>query len=96
MKTLRILKRIKRLSPKEERELGAKLNESRGGVEVICAYLEQEIVSIDNELGSVETLYNRPNPDRYVGVLLAKREANFKLLSLLQEEVTLDGDQPED
>lgn len=96
MKTLRLTKQIKSLSPKEELQVGAALNAAKEGVGYICAYLEQKIISIDKELSNTSTLYSKPSPDRYVAVLLAKREANFKLLNLLRDEVTLDDDQSED
>lgn len=96
MKTLRVVKKLKGLTPKEEREAAIAVNSAGEGLGIVCAYLEQEIIVIDQELSSTSSLYDRPGADTYVAALLAKREASFKLLNLLRSEVTLDGDQPED
>ena len=96
MKTLRLVKRLKNLAPQDERVAAVALNTAREGIQVILDYLSQEIILIDKELSNTAVLYERKNADRYVGVLLAQREANFKLMNLLREEVELDGDQPED
>jgi hypothetical protein len=96
MKTLRLVKRIKNLTPHDERVAAVALHTAREGVQVILDYLSQEIILTDKQLSDTSTLYDRSNADRYVGVLLAYREANFKLMNLLQAEVELDGDQPED
>ena len=92
MEAARIIKRFKELTPAEEREYAAAMNNGEGAVTIIVMYLEQSIVKIDSELNDTSVLYDRKDAHLYVAQLLAQRGTLIKLHDLLTSKVVVQLD----
>lgn len=90
MKSLRIVKKFKRLTSGEERGYAATLRDSTNAVAIVKEYLEQQVIKADTKLGNTQTLYSGTGDCTLrVACLLAEREAHLNLLNLLTETYNL-------
>lgn len=96
MKTLRICHHNKlrvEMSEEDIKALASAFNRASKPISHIVRLLELEIVSIDKQLASTASLYDRPRPELYTAALLGERSKLLWLHKLLTE--TLDDDQSE-
>ena len=94
MEVSRLVKKFRQLDNHEERVMARARIEGAEALEVVVSYLAAQVDAIDKELGCTKALYSQQGDTHlYVASLLAKREANMKLLLLLTEKIELDVDQ---
>lgn len=90
MKSFRIIKKFKQLTPGEERGYAKTLNDSANAVAIVKKYLEQRVIKADTKLGNTQSLYSGSGDCALkVACLLAEREAHLNLLNLLTETFDL-------
>lgn len=97
MKAHHLVKKFKNLTVAEERQYALSLDAGADAIEIINEYLAKIIDGIDTELNNTSALYSKPGDNGMrVAALLARREAHYTLLLLLQKDIELDVDQTKD
>jgi len=97
MKAHHLVKKFKNLTVAEEKQYALSLDAGADAIKIINEYLANVIDALDKELNNTSALYSRPGDNACrVAALLARREAHYTLLLLLQKDIELDVDQTKD
>jgi hypothetical protein len=97
MKAHHLVKKFRNLTTAEERQYALTLDAGSDAIKIINKYLAKVVDGIDTELNNTSALYSKPGDNALrVAALLARREAHYTLLLLLQKDIELDVDQTKD
>lgn len=97
MKAHHLVKKFRNLTAAEERQYALSLDAGSDALGIVSKHLAHVIDGIDNTLNNTDALYSKPGDNALrVAALLARREAHYSLLLLLEKDIELDVDQTKD
>lgn len=97
MKVHHLVKKFRNLTASEERQYALSLDAGSDALSIVSEHLAHVIDSIDKILNNTDALYAKSGDNALrVAALLARREAHYSLLLLLQKDIELDVDQTKD